>query len=120
MCALRWRLQVAGNFVLADLEAALAAALTAKGSGPLPYERLIELVEAGASRGFAISTVDATCDNGWMPWRDWDFHIEHDLLERMAGDPLERAGVILNLAKAAFEQTAPEPDVEFEVWFWRD
>jgi hypothetical protein len=103
-----------------DLESALAAALTAKGSGPLPFRRMIELVEAGAPRGLTISTIDATCDNGWWPRGDWGFYAESEILEQMAGDPEGRAVAILKLAKATWDQMPPEPEIEFEVWFWSD
>jgi hypothetical protein len=52
------------RYDLGDVEAAVAAVLTAKGSGALPFEQMMELIEVGRSRGLAVSTVDVTYDNG--------------------------------------------------------
>lgn len=104
----------------ADLETAIAAALTAKGSGRLSFERMMALIELGRSRGLSVSTIDATCDCGWTPRPDWGFHIESDDLERMAGDLPARADVAAERAKENYGAMAFEDGVEFEVWFWRD
>ena len=103
----------------ADIEAAIAAALTAKGSGALPFERMIELIEAGRSRGLSVSTIDATCDGGRRP-SDLGFHVDSDDLDRMAGDSAGRANSTAKWARESYEAVTIEDGVEFEVWFWRD
>jgi len=104
----------------ADVEAAVAAALTARGAGALSFEQMMDLVEVGRSRGLSVSTVDATCDNGWKPRPDLGFHVDSDDLDRMAGDVLQRANTTAAWAKERYETIAIDDDVEFEVWFWRD
>ncbi len=106
--------------IAADIEAAIAAALTAKGSGPLPFEQMMELVEAGRSRGLSVSTIDATCAGGWEPRSDLGFHIDSDDLDRMANDIPGRADTTARLARENYDPMTVEDGVEFEVWFWRD
>jgi hypothetical protein len=102
------------------IEAALAAALTANGSGPLPFERMMELIELGRSRGLSVSTIDATCDNGRWPRSDLGFHVDCEELDRMADDLSRRANTTAEWAKESYKAMTVEDGVEFEVWFWRD
>jgi len=104
----------------ADIEAAIAAALTAKGSGALAFESMMELIEAGRSRGLSVSTIDATCDGGRLPRSDLGFHVDSDDLERMANDIHGRADATAKWAGENYETVTIEDGVEFEVWFWRD
>ncbi|MBQ1543386.1 hypothetical protein [Caulobacter sp. CCUG 60055] len=103
-----------------QIEAALAAALTANGSGPLPFEQMMDLIELGRSRGLSVSTIDATCDNGRWPRSDLGFHVGSEELDRMADDLSARADTTAEWAKESYRTMIVEDGVEFEVWFWRD
>ncbi len=105
---------------IADIEAAVATALTAKGAGALSFAQMVELVEVGRARGLAVSTIDATSNKGWTPRPDLGFHIESDDLERMASDPPYRADTAAREALEHYTELVIDDDVEFEVWFWRD
>lgn len=86
----------------------------------MPFERMMELIEAGRSRGLSVSTIDATCDGGWQPRPDLGFHVDSDELDRMANDIPNRADATAQWARENYEAVMIEDDVEFEVWFWRD
>ena len=103
-----------------DLQAAVIAALTAKGSGALSFEQMMDLIEAGRCRGLAVSTVDATCDRGRTPRPDLGFHVESDDLDRMANDISKRADATAERVRETYKAMVIDDGVEFEVWFWRD
>jgi hypothetical protein len=82
---------------------------------------MMTLIEVGRSRGLAVSTVDATYDQGAWPRPDLGFHVESDELDRLAGDKAHRADTTAKWAREHFTGFVTiDEGVEFEVWFWRD
>jgi hypothetical protein len=103
-----------------EIKARIAAALSAKGSGALTRRELVELIEIGCARGLAVSTVDATSENGWAPRPDVGFHVTWKVLDRLRETPDRRANLTSDRALRFYRHLPDEEGVEFEVWFWRD
>ena len=104
-----------------SLEEIVAAALSPKGSGPLPLDAMLHLLSAGHAHNLTVSTIDTTSDNGWIPRPEFYFHIDADQLEHEASDPVQRAHAAHLAAVDFYAGLDSQLDgVEFEVWFWND
>lgn len=66
----------------------LAESITAGGTRPLEFRRMLEVLEAGHAAGLALFTIDVTTVGGVRPLPEWMFRLTDEEVETVPIDQI--------------------------------